>query len=326
MKRILLSLLLALSLLTSLFTLTSCGSATYMTIGGEKVSYDVVKSFTLNHLASYTEEELADEALREEIREKILSDLRMTYVVLVVADELGVSLTPSAKASIEEELTYYQSLGTNYELMLEAQFATEEVFEKLLEISAYDTLVFDAITEGAVLGSEYGDRFSAANDVIEADLKKGDWYAAEYMVLVYDDVNKTARKEAIEASRDALLQGRSFADATKTLDELYGSEFTLANDGAFTSLEYTEDFENAVKALEIGGVSEVIDTCTATGESCFMVIRRNELSRTYIDEEYNTVISKYLTREYASYMTERAEALEVVIARKYRDSDILDIE
>lgn len=324
MRRIL-SVLLAVLLLVSLILLTSCGSATYMTVGGEKVSYDMVKSFVHNHLAAYTEEELRDEAIREKIRETVYHDLRMTFVVLVLAEELDLKLTPSAKSSIKEQLEFYQSLGENYELLLKEQNATEAVFKKLLEISAYDDLVFDAITDGAALGDE-GDRFSASNEVIEADLKKGDWYAAEYIVLQYDDVNKPARKEAIEKARAAILSGASFKDASADIKKLYVSESVVATDAAFTSLEYTEDFENAVKALEVGGVAEVIDTYTAEGGNCFMLVRRIELSRTYIEEEFDTIISKYLTREYAEYMTERAEALEIVTVKKYSDTDILDIE
>lgn len=319
------SVLLALCLLVSLFTLTSCGSATYLTVGGEKVSYDFVKSFVHNHLASYTEEELRDEALRDEIREKVYHDLKMTFVVLVLADELNVKLTSDAKAAMKEELQYYQSLGESYEILLAQQNATEAVFKKLLEISAYENLVFDAITDGAALG-DAGERFSATNELIEADLKKGDWYAAEYLVLEYDDVNKPARKEAVEKAKSALLSGSSFKDATTDIKKLYVSESVVATDAAFTSLEYTEDFENAVKALEVGGVSEILDTYTAEGASCFMLVRRIELSRTYIEEKFDTIISKYLAREYANYMTERAESLEIVTVKKYRDSDILCIE
>lgn len=325
MMRRIFSFLLVICLLCSFCLLTSCGNATYMTIGGQKVSYDVVRSFVHNHLAAYTEEELRDEALRDEIRERVFYDLRMTFVIPAVAEELDVKLTSSAKSAIKEQLEFYQSLGDDYELLLEAQNATEEVFKKLLEISAYDDLVFDAITDGAALGEE-GDRFSATNEIIEADLNNGDWYAAEYIVLEYDDVNKSARKEAMEKARVAILSGSSFKDASADLKKLYVSESVVATDAAFTLLEYTEDFENAVKALEIGGLSEIIDTYTSEGASCFMLIRRIEVSRTYIEEEFDTIISKYLTREYAQYMTDRAEALEIVIVKKYRESDILDIE
>ena len=152
MMRRIISLLLVVFTLFSLVTLTSCGTSTYMTVGGQKVTYDFVKSFVHNHLAAYTEEELEDESLREEIRERVMYDLRMTFVILTVADELGIKLSSSEKSAIKEELEYYESLGDIYKQLLLEQNATEKVFKTLLEISAYDTLVFDAITEGAALG------------------------------------------------------------------------------------------------------------------------------------------------------------------------------
>lgn len=313
-------------MLVSLFLLTSCGTSTYMTVGGQKVSYDLVKSFVRNHTSAYTEEELKDEALREELREKILKDLRMTFVILAVAEELSVKMTPAAKANMKEELEFYQSLGDDYELLLKAQFATEAVFKKLLEISAYDNLVFDAITDGAALKGE-GDRFAASVEQIEADLDSGNWYAAEYIVLQYDDVNKSVRKAELEKAREAILSGKTLTVATSDVKKKYLSETVVATEHAFTSLEYSEDFENAVKALKVGEVSEIIESYTAEGNPCFMLVRRLELSRSYINESYyDEVVSKYLAREYALYMTAKAETLEVVIAKKYSDTDLLDIE
>ena len=323
MRRILSLVLTVIIVLMSLSSLTSCQSPTYMTIGTEEVSYDMVRSFVLTHLAAYEEEELQDEALRDEIRERVMQDLRMAFVIPHVAKELGVTLTSSVKDAIEEDLAYYQSLGDLYEEMLAAQFATEEVFDTLLTINAYDDLVFDAITDGAALG---GDRFSGSNEVVDADLEKGDWYACDYIVLYYDDVNHDTRKAALDAARADILGGKSLKDATAEIKRLYPSEFYLTSDGCFTSSIYSEDFEAAVKALKIGEVSEVIESYTSDGYPCLMLIRRNAISDAYVDENYNTVISYYLAREYASYMKERALALEVVIDSKYENMDILDIQ
>ena len=326
MRRII-SLLLAVLTLFSLVTLTSCGTSTYMTVGGQKVSYDFVKSFVHTHLSVYTEEELEDESLREEIRERVMNDLRMTFVILVVADELGVKLSSAEKSAIKEEFEYFESLGDYYDQLLEGQNATSAVFKKLLEISAYDDLVFDAITEGAALGDEETDRFSGAYDIVLNDFENGPWYAAEFVLLQYDDVNKSARKESIESVRAAILAGETFDDASSAMKKKYASETVVAKEYAFTELEYTEEFETAVKALEVGGVSEVIETYTSEGNPCFMVIRRNTLDKSYIyDKYFDEVTSKYLTREYAKYMMDRAESLKVVIVKKYRDEDILDIK
>ena len=323
MRRIVSLCLVLLILVGMLTAFTSCASPVYMTIGTEEVRYDLVKSFVHSHLAAYSEEELKDEALRDEIRERVLNDLKMAFVIPNVAKELGVRLTSDKKDAIEEELDYYQSMGDLYDELLAAQFATEEVFETLLTINAYDDLVFDAITEGAALGT---DRFSGSNEVVDADLAKGDWYACEYIVLCYDDVNREIRKKELEEVRAAIASGISFSDASKTLKKLYVSEFTYGIEGCFTSTIMLEETENTVKALGIGEISEIKESYTADGSACYLLVRRNAISDEYVDAHYNDVVAYYLTREYTLYMKERAEALTVTVLEKYKDLDILDIE
>lgn len=322
MIRRILSVFLSLALLLSLCLFTSCGgNATYMTVGTEKVSYDMVRSFVLSHRAAYTEEELRDEAVREEIREKVLTDLRMAYVVLNVARELDLGLTDELEDGIEADYEYFSEQGDEFDKMLEAQYATKKVFKTLLTISAYDTLLFDAITEGGALGD---DRFLTTNDVIDADIAKGDWYAAEYIVVAQQD---KATKSIMEKAREALLAGATFKEASADIEKSYAANLRYrAVDECFTSTIYSEEFEDAVKSLEIGGVSEVIASYTSDGRPCYMLIRRMALSDEYIDEHYNDVIAQYLTREYAAYMKERAMSLTVTVAKKYRDVDLLDIE
>ena len=50
-----------------------------------------------------------------------------------------------------------------------------------------------------------------------------------------------------------------------------------------------------------------------------------DIEEIYVDENYDTIISYYLAREYDEYMTEMAEKLEVSYDEKYADFDILDI-
>ncbi len=307
-------------LVSSLFVFTACSEDTMLTVDGQKVSYDMIRSFVKNHLAAYSEEELKDEAVREEIRNAVLSDIKNAYVIKVVAEELDVKLDKEAKAAVKEELEYYKS-ADNFKELLEQMNATEDVLEELIKISALDDMVFDSLTENA-----YGGRFASDNDTIDADLAAGDWYAAEFVVLIYDSVNHDKRKAEMELARQAVMKGESFKSAISKISSSYSSEYYLTNDGCFTSTIYAEDFEETVKGLSIGEVSSVFETYTSDGYSCLMFMRRNAISDDYVDENYDEIISYYLAREYTEYMTERVEALEIKYTDEYKDFDILDIE
>ncbi len=318
------SLLLSVLMFLSLFSLTACSkSETYMTVGNQEVSYDFVKRYVKLYTEGIKPEELQDETRRQEIRDAVLRDIKMVYVILHVAEELSLVLPSDTEDGIEEILDMMNEDKDNFKKMLEQQYATEEVFETLLYVDAYDDIVFDALTEGGM----GGDRFSATNDIIDADLKKGDWYAADFVTLYIDGANTEARKKDLEKAKEALASGKTLKEATADLKKLYGSECLLTQDGCFTSTIYNEDVDKAVKSLKVGEVSEIIETySTSDGSDCLMILRRNAISDSYVDEKYNTIISQYLTREYAAYMKERAEDLTVTVLDKFKDQDILDIE
>lgn len=314
-----LTLFLALLLLGSaLLLFTSCKSPTVMTIGGEKVPYDLLKSFVKTYMASYTEEELANEEVREKIRNAVFTDLKNAYAARALAAELGLKLDSSAKKAIQNELDFYRS-ASDYEEMLEAMYATDEVMEELVTLDYYDDLVYDWLVST-------DSRFASDNDTIDADLSSGEWYAAEYVILTVDSVNRETRRKEMEEAREKVLKGTSLRDATEELDQRYASEYVYATDGCFTTSIYSADFEETVKALNEGEISEVVETYTADGYPCLMLLRRTAISDSYVDQNYNDIIAYYLAREYAAYMEEHAASLEIVFKDKYQNLDILTIE
>lgn len=301
--------------------LVGCSADTFMRIGTSEVSYDMVRSFVLNYKQSYSEDELADEQVREEIRQSVLTDLKMTYVIRNVADELGLELDSQAKENVKEQLEYFKS-DENFKDNLAQMNATEDVLEELLEISELNNIVYDKLT----LNAPPGDRFATDNESIDADLESSEWFAAEWIILTYDSTSKDSRREDFEDALKKVQNDRSLSIAARELEDLYGAQLTYADDGCFTNGIYTEDLENAVKELSAGETSGIIETVTSTGYTCFLAVRRMEIEEVYIDENYDTIISYYLAREYDEYMTEKAESLTVAYDEKYLDFDMLEIE
>lgn len=319
------SLILAvLTLVTFAVSFTSCGDEksmgpTYLTIGDIEVPYDMVYCFVKQELRGYTAEELQDENIRAKARENVINNLiERHYIVRVIAKELDLGLTDEARANIEATMELYRA-QKDYDSMLDEMFATDTVTEELVTVSELDTVVYDFLCE-------FNERFDDDPQKILADVKTDKWYAAEYLVLEYDGVNHDARKKDMQDVRDIMLSGKSMKDASAKIQQYYKDEYYYALDGCFTETIYPEEMENAIASLEIGGVSEVIDTYTSEGYPCLMILRRVEISDSYVEKNFDTVKANYLVRVYEEYRREKMENLTVVIADEYKNNDILDIE
>lgn len=322
--RILSWVLALLTLLSSALAFTSCGDdrsmgPTYMTIGGIDVPYDMVYCFVKQELAAYTAEELQDENIRAKARENVINNLiERHYIVRVIAKELDLGLTEEARENIEIIMENYRSYK-DYDSMLKEMYATDAVTEELVTVSELDTVVYDFLCE-------FDERFDDDPQKILADIETGKWYAAEYLVLEYDGVNHDARKKDMQAARDAMLSGRSMKEASSKIQQYYRDEYYYALDGCFTETIYPEEMETAIAELEIGEVSDVIDTYTSEGYPCMMIVRRMAISDAYVDKNFDTVKANYLVRVYEEYRKEKIENLTVVISDDYKNKDILDIE
>ena len=323
-------------LVLTMANFTACGDEktmgpTYMTISLAKndgtegrieveVPYDMVYCFVKQELAAYSESELKDENIRAQARENIMNNLiEKHYIVRVIAKELNLGLTADAREGVQATMKKYRA-EKDYESMLKQMFATDAVTEELVTVSALDTVVYDFLCD-------FNDRFDDDPDKILADVaESGKWYAAEYLILQYDGVNHDARKGDMEQVREEVLNGKGLKEAASVIQQLYKTEYHYALDGCFTQAIYPEEMENAVEALEIGGVSEVIDTYDAEGYPCLMLLRRVEISDSYVDKNFDTVKANYLVRVYEELRNEKIQKLEIVIADDYKNKDILDIE
>lgn len=320
-----LSLVLAIVMLGSvLVVFTSCGDdksmgPVYMTIGDIEVPYDMVYCFVKQELMAYTAEELQNENIRAQARENVINNLiERHYIVRVIAKELDLGLTATARENIAATMEMYRSYK-DYESMLKEMYATDAVTEELVTVTELDTVVYDFLCD-------FNEAFDDDPQKILADIETGNWYAAEYFILEYDDVNHDARKKDMQDVRAAMLEGQSMKEASSQIQKYYKDEYYYALDGCFTESIYPEEMENAVAALEIGGVSEVIDTYTAEGYPCLMLLRRVEISDSYVDKNFDTVKANYLVRVYEEYRKDKMKDLAVVIADDYKNKDILDIQ
>ena len=303
---------------------TSCssGNRTVMTIGDYNVSYDMLRYFAMNYINSYEgvseEDFINNEELQKQLYNNVTASLCEIASYALLAKKHDISLTKDEKKSIKKEIkdikASYKSKD-EYKKDLEANFMTEDVYEEIVRVEALCDKLYDYLT------SPGAGMFDSDNETIDADIEKGNFFSAEYSVLYYTEKNKEERKAFMQNMLDTAKSGASLRDLCDDAYVTYGEELAYEFYSAFTYTEKTELFENTVKALDIGEYSKVEDT----GNS-FLIVRRLDLDEDYIDKNYNTIIAKYLSREFFGYIDNYADSLDIKFKKGYEDLKLWEMK
>ena len=311
-------------LFTCLFNISSCanGKQTVMTIGEYKVSYDMLRYFVMNYMNGYegiTPEEFAsDKHLQQQLYNNVISSISELATYSLLADKHDISLTSNEKKeiknSIKELRNSYES-KKDYKKDLQANYMTEDLLKEIYTLNAKCDKLYDKLAD------EYTGIFKCDVDTIDADIEAGNFFSAEYIVLYYTDENKQKRKEALQDILEKTEAGEEMRDLSDEAYKTYSEHIAYELYTIFTYQEKTEIFENTVVSLDVGAYSDVVDT-----GSSYIIVHRLPLDMDYIDKNYNTVIAKYLSREFFGYVEDFAKNLEVVFKEKYKDIKMWEME
>ena len=320
-KRAVALLLCIMLVIPTLVSLTSCSekSETFMTVGGYNVSYDMVRYFVMNYKAGYTEEELKDPEILKQIETNALASIKELYTYKALCEKYNVKLSSDDKSAIKTQIKTlkksYESTEA-FEKDLEANFVTEAVYKEIIEIETLCDKLYDRITENAT-----DDRFKSDTETIDADLRTDKWFATEYMYLVFTSETKEDREEFMKSARADIAGGVIMSKLCENNKSAYGDNLVYAIDECFTESIYNETIENAVKELKVGETSEVIEYSSGA----WLIVRRIPISDEYVEENYDTIIAQYLSREFFNYVTEESDKLTVKIAEKFENTPLSSI-
>ena len=323
-KRIFAAFLCTVMLFLSLFNMISCSknNETVMTVGDYKVSYAMLRYFVMNYMNGYeniTPEDFAsDEHLQEQLYNNVISSISELATYSLLAEKHDIKLTRDEKKEIKnsiKELKNSYASKEEYEKDLAANYMTEDLLEEIYTLNTKCDKLYDKLAD------EYTGIFKSDVETIDADIEAGNFFSAEYIVLYYTDKNKEDRQNELQALLDRVKAGEKMQDVSDETYKTYSEEIAYELYTIFTYQEKTEIFEETVVSLDIGSYSGVVDT----GNS-FIIVHRLPLDMDYIDENYNTVIAKYLSREFFSYVEEFSETLEVEFKEKYKDVKLWEME
>ena len=296
--------------------LAGCSSSpTVMTVGGEKVSYDMLRYFVMNYKNGYPEIDPQEFLTNEELQAELVKNTNASICELVtyklLAKEHKIKLTDEQKENIDaqiKQLSESYATEEEYKKDMEANYLTEDVYRDILTMSAYCDSLYDYLTD------EYTGIFMHDDATIMGDIEAGNFFSAEYIYVKYGLTDYEEKKEFAQGLCDRIKNGELMS---KVYSE-YENEYLLAADyvklDAFTYSEQNAFFEEAVLSLDIGETSELLET---TG--MFMIVRRLELDQEYIDNNFNSIIASYLSREFFNYIQDYSASLEIKMKKKYED-------
>lgn len=321
LKRIIPLLLAALMLVTFPMALFSCssGSPTVMELGGEKVSYNLLRYFTIMYMDGLTAADYEkDEAMQQELTENVTSALRKLVACHKAAEEYEVELTEDEQKAIDDQITTFKESYESeeaYTQAITAQFGDEETFRRIIELNTLQEKLYKYLTH------EYYGIIKSDDPTVRADIEAGNFFAAEYLFIYCSAGDRAEKGEFAETLRSRIANGESMEAIDKEYQTEYSLQMDYCNLPCFTYTEELQYFEDAVLALSVGEVADVIERSNG-----FLIVKRNELDQTYIDENFLSVVESYINREYTRYMENYAAGLELKWKSKYKDLKLWEIE
>ncbi|MBQ9079453.1 MAG: peptidylprolyl isomerase [Clostridia bacterium] len=310
-------LLVAVMLVTSL---TSCSAgrpiksteeelAVVGTVGNFEVLYEELRCVTLlyrDQLANkYGDGIWSDPALTEQYRpelyELVSRNITANYAVLSLCAEVGIS--PDAE-EIQNAVTEYinelvDEIGgrSEYKKALEQQNITDHFMRFTISVDYCQNELFYSYTEDlALIETDYEKIYDYIMD--------GNFVRTLHVYIQNDagddiEKNRAAAQDVVERLRDG-------EDIKKIIGSSVNEDFDLTTtDGYYFGRgEMIQAYEDAAFALDVNGISDVIETSTG-----FYVIQRFPLETAYVMQNLTTLTEQYQYSELNSYIDERQAEL-----------------
>ncbi len=291
----LIALILCVALLVTM--LSGCGKKTLMKIDGEAVFEGMYTYYYSQLYATY----LSYGYTEEQIREYALAQVKQIVAVKKLGEELKIEFEPlENKAIIDARNEQIEEVGrASFVAMLKAMGLTERqyaemdklqyVYAKLYEYYYGDEGIEKPTTEQ--MASEYATEYIRASHIL----------------LSTQEAESDEDRAAVKAKAEEVLAkakaGEDFAALIKEYGEDPGMEDNEETGYYFTTGEMVAQFESAAFALEVDGISELVETAYG-----YHIIKRLPITDEYVaetvgtDEYYQTYCSGLLNEKVMAKM------------------------
>lgn len=262
-------------------------------IGDYEVYYEELRWMTMqyknimaaNYGANIWKNADTAEKYRAELENAVFSNIISNYAVLTLCEDdifilNGEKLIDINGSDIQQIVDNYvdatiEEAGgkLEYNKSLEDNYLTDSLYRFMCGVDACESILFSYYCNLAIID----DSDEAAIDYIYEN------FIRTVHVYIQNDKNDDveANRALAEAIRIKLVNGEDINALVKNYSE---DRYMASSDGYyFTHGQYSEAYENAAFALEIGEISPVVETYSG-----LYVIQRLELDGSYIGAHFST--------------------------------------
>lgn len=284
--------------------LTAVGS-----VGGYEVLFEELRYVTMQYRRGLESEygegiwdnEQTAAAHRDELYELVTRNLTANYAVLSLCDEVGISIDNETIQDAVKE--YMDGLVSevggrkNYKASLAEQSLTDHFMRFIVGVDYCQNELFYSYTEDLSL-------IETDNDKIYEYIMSGGFVRTLHVYIQNDEGDDVALNRAAAGKvHEQLVAGTSITTLIgSNVNEDY--DLTTTNGYYFTRGEMVEQYEQAAFALEIGGISDVVET-----SSGFYVIQRLALDPAYVVLYLTGLIEQYQYAQLNKFIDDKQDSL-----------------
>lgn len=284
-------------------------------INGELVSREEFESVVQSNIARYEAQsgESFNQEQRPQLERQVLDGLVTRTILEQEAERLDISVTDERFSETLDQFKQQFPDEQGYQTALDQQGFTEAEFEtELRRQMVIEQLIRSQVYDQVEVSDEEMREFYDNNPQY---FQQDDQVAARHIIFTTEGVEESERaalQEELEGIRQEIVDGADFAEMAR--EHSQGPTATNGGDlGTFGRGQMVPEFENVAFDLEVGEISEVIET--QFGYHILQVTER-VAPQTQSYEEAQERIRQFLTEEERNsgaqdYVTELREEAEV---------------
>lgn len=301
-----------------------------MTIDGFEVPYELLRYALLNtkddidgRKDSFWETVADKDALVDKIFSDAIDTLKNRYAVISLAKDYGISMDDQL---IKDKITNAVSITRNqyesdkaYVAALEKEHMNHSVYSFLVGLEyCNEELYYAMVNKGDI-----------TNDTkeIKAIVESDEFIRIKQVLIKFDsdgDGKEDGSREEKYARACNILQLAKSGTNFEDLIEEYGQDMSMFNnpDGYYMTRgsDYIE-FENAAFSLEIGEISEIVETPVG-----YSIIKRYQKEADYIEDNLQKLSYYYASCQFSLALEAKLAKLDVKTTDAYNDIDLFNME
>ncbi|MBE6156900.1 MAG: hypothetical protein E7161_04045 [Firmicutes bacterium] len=250
----------------------------YFGIDGTDLSEDILNTQVSND---------SEQTLREYLKEKTISRIKVSAAILRIASENNITLTEKELNEIVTEKTeFINNLGGNseYKKMLKKNHTTTESYLKIAKVEKLYEVILNSLYEE-------GKRNDLTTEELEtlAESYKNEYVKIKQIILLKKDLetnkylDETTLNQKEILAKELVKMAKEGTDFDNLIEKYSESYIDEVESEYYLKSSLVEELRNAINLLNVGDISEVVSS-----DYAYHVVIREKLDNSKLEEYYDS--------------------------------------